>query len=182
MEIEVKATYKDREEIRDKLRELGATQQKTKHQIDEYYNHPSRDTRKSNEYIRLRYKPGENKGIFAQHINIADGVNKEFEVEVGDINVFKQILENFGFKLLGIIDKKREGYKLGEFSITLDDVKDIDNFIEVEVDGDESEIKEKKASCIEMLEKLGVSEDRICKGIWLCDIATGRMEWKRNEK
>lgn len=177
MEIEIKATYEDREKVKNALKMLGAQEQKVKHQIDDYYNHPSRDTRKTNEYIRLRYKPGDTKGVFAHHINIADGVNKEFETEVGDIIVFKQILSNFGFELLGTIDKRREVYELEEFSISLDDVKNVGNFIEIETEGEESEMNEKRESCIKMLKKIGLSEKNICKNVWLCDIATGRMKW-----
>jgi len=177
MEIEIKATFEDKEELVKSLKSIGAVEEKEKHQIDEYYNHPSRDTRETNEYIRLRYKEGENNGIFAHHINIADGVNKEFEVPVDDIKSFKQILENLGFPLLGVIDKKRLTFLYNAFKITIDEVKDIGNFVEIEVDGKESEIDEKKAQCIEMLEKIGLSKDNLTNKIWLCDIATGKIKY-----
>lgn len=177
MEIEIKATFEDKDKLKENLVKLGAEQKKTKHQIDEYYNHPQRDTRETNEYIRLRYEAESNDGIFAHHINLSDGVNKEFEVSVGDIKVFKQILEGLSFPLLGVIDKKRETFQLGEFTITIDEVKDIGNFVEIEVDGEESEVDEKKAQCVEMLEKIGLTKDHLCKKIWLCDIATGKIKY-----
>jgi len=177
MEIEIKATFDNKEEIKQALKDLQAQEEKVKHQIDEYYNHPSRDTRETNEYIRLRYNFGENTGVFEYHINIADGVNKEFEVPVEDIKTFKQILENLNFPLLGIIDKNRETFKLDEFTITLDEVKDIGNFLEIEIDGEESEIEIKRARCIELLEKIGLSKENLCKKIWLCDIATGKIKY-----
>jgi len=181
MEIEVKAICKNKEKLIETLQALRATEEKEKHQIDEYYNHPSRDTRETNEYIRLRYKQGKNEGIFAHHINIADGVNKEYEVEVKDIETFKQILEGLNFPLLGTIDKLRKKFKLEEFTITFDEVKDIDNFIEVEIDGEESEIEEKKNQCREMLERLGVPKEDLCHSkIWLCDIATGKIIYPMN--
>ena len=179
MEIEIKARCNDEKPVVKKLLELGAVEEKQKHQIDEYYNHPSKDTTKSNEYIRLRYKPGDEKAVFAHHINIADGVNKEFEVGIDNVAVFKDILKNFGFPLLGTIDKKRKTYVLGQFKITFDEVKDIDNFIEIEVEGEESEIASKKAECIGLLEKLGLSEKNLCKGVWLCDIAIGKIKYKK---
>lgn len=177
MEIEIKAKFDDKEKIKESLNSIGANQEKTKHQIDEYYNHPSRDTRETKEYIRLRYNYGENKGIFAHHINISDGVNKEFEVPIEDVKTFKEILNGLNFPLLGVIDKKRETYKFNKFIITIDEVKDIGNFIEIEVDGEESEIEEKKAQCIELLEKIGLSRDDICDNVWLCDIATGKIKY-----
>jgi len=179
MEIEIKATFDDKEKVKTALKTLGAQEEKVKHQIDEYYNHPSRDTRKTKEYIRLRSKPGEDKAIFAYHINIADGVNKEFEVAVDNVTTFRQILQGFNFALLGTIDKKRESYKFEEFKIDIDEVKDIGNFIEVEIDGEESEIDEKKAQCIEFLKKIGLSEKNLCQNVWLADIATGRTTFKK---
>jgi adenylate cyclase, class 2 len=177
MEIEIKATFEDKDKVKAQLKKLGAQEEKQKHQVDEYYNHPQRDTRKTSEYIRLRYKPGENKGVFAYHVNIADGVTKEYETAVDNLEVFKQILQGLNFPLLGVVDKKRETFKLDEFSITLDDVKDIGNFIEIEVDGEESEIAEKKEVLAEMLEKIGISHNKIRNDIWLCDIATGKVKF-----
>ena len=178
MEIEIKAICHDLGKVKEIILSLGAIEDKRKHQIDEYYNHPNKDLRKTNEYIRLRYISGGINCTFAYHINIDDGVNKEFEVNVDDLKVFKQILDNLGFKLLGVIDKKRETYKLDDFKITLDEVKNIGNFIEIEVEGDESEIAQKKNSCISMAEKLHIDKKDICHNIWLCDIATGKIKWK----
>ncbi len=178
MEIEIKATFDDKEKVKGALERLGAHAEKEKHQVDEYYNHPSRDTRKTNEYIRLRYKPGDNKGVFAYHINIADGVNKEFETGVDDHPTFKQILQRLHFQLLGVVDKRRETYKLGEFIVTIDLVEGIGNFVEIETEGEEDEIEEKKAACLDLLEKIGLSKENLCQGVWLSDIATGRAEWK----
>ena len=177
MEIEIKAKVEDKAKLRQALIRIGAKEEKNKHQIDEYYNHPSRDTRKTNEYLRLRFNNGESKGIFAYHINLSDGVNKEFEVSVDSIETFRQILKGLNFILLGIIDKRRTEFKFEEFKISIDEVKNIDNFIEVEVDGEEAEIAAKKESCLGMLDKLGISRDKICKKIWLCDIATGRIKY-----
>jgi adenylate cyclase class 2 len=178
MEIEIKAKFEDKQQIIEKLISLQAVGKKQKHQIDDYYNHPERDLRKTNEYLRLRHIPGETKGIFAHHINISDGVNKEFEVSVDDIKTFKTILKALNFSLLGTIDKKRETYLLNDAIITLDEVKDIGNFIEVEVAGEETEIKEKKAQCLQILQTLGLSKEAICENIWLCDIATGKTTLK----
>ena len=177
MEIEIKATFDNKTKLVKDLKLIGAQQEKAKHQIDEYYNHPSRDTRKTNEYIRLRYKLGENKGIFAHHINISDGVNKEFEVPIEEIKTFKEILKNLNFPLLGTIDKKRDTFKFKDFIITIDEVKGIGNFLEIELDGEESEIDSKKARCVELLEKINIPKKNICKGVWLCDIATGKIKY-----
>jgi adenylate cyclase, class 2 len=177
MEIEIKARLDDKEKLIENLKKIGASEKGVKHQIDEYYNHPSIDTRKTNQYIRLRYNADLTGGVFAHHVNIADGVNKEYEVGVSDVKVFKEILEGLKFPLLGVIDKKREKFVLDDATITIDDVKDVDVFVEVEVDGEENEIEEKKKYCKEILGKIGIPEENLCKKVWLCDIATGRIKY-----
>jgi len=177
MEIEIKAKCTNYPIVENNLRKLNATIKKESRQVDEYYNAPTRDIRKTNEYLRLRYNFSENKGTFAYHINIADGVNDETEVDISDIEKLRKILVAFGFELLGKIDKHRKKFLLNEFVITLDNVKDIGSFIEVEGDGTEAEIKMIKSKCLELLETLGVPKENQCN-IWLCDIATGKMELK----
>ena len=179
MEIEIKAICENKKAVKTKLKEFGATKGKQKHQIDEYYNHPSRDTRKTKEYIRLRYNPDSEEGVFAYHLNISDGVTKEFEIKIDNVKTFKEILEKLGFPLLGVIDKQRETYNYNEFKVTLDDVKDIGMFVEIEADGDKTEIPEKKEQCAKLLEQLGISKDKINNNIWLSDIATGRTKLEK---
>ena len=178
MEIEIKALCKDKGKVKQHLQAIGAKMKGQKHQIDEYYNHPSRDIRKTKEYIRLRYKPKEDKGIFAYHLNIQDGVTKEFEVDIANLETFKDILKNLNFPLLGVIDKERETYAFQEFTITIDAVKNIGTFVEIETQGEKDEIDAKKASCIAMLERIGLTKKDLCQNVWLADIATGKTKWK----
>lgn len=177
MEIEVKAKLDNKKELLARLAQLSVQKIKEKHQIDEYYDHPSKDLTKTNEYIRLRQIPGEKKAIFAHHINISNGVNDEYEVEVADADVFRSILKNFGFNLLGTIDKKREVYNLDPYTITIDDVKDIDVFVEVEVEGSKEQAEQKREECKKTLQKLGIDESQIREDVWLADIATKRVEY-----
>lgn len=173
MEIEIKARCTDYKSVEDKLKQLKAILKKESRQIDEYYNAPNRDIRKTKEYLRLRNNFGENKGTFAYHVNIADGVNDETEVDISDIQKFRKILHTFGFNLLGTIDKHRKKFQLGEFIVTLDDVNNGGSFIEVEGDGTEQDIEHIKSNCLKLLEQLGVPKENQCN-VWLCDIATGK--------
>jgi len=175
MEIEIKAFVKNKKDIEKKIKQTGAVLSGTGKQIDIYYNSPVKNIKGSNEYIRLRTKKG--KSIFGYHINKKD-YTEEHEIEVNDPKKFKQILKLTGFKELGVIEKKRKKFKYKEFEICLDDVKDIGLFIEIETDGKPNEVKEKRESCIELLEKLGISRDNLCN-IWLCDIATGKTKFKK---
>ena len=180
MEIEIKARFTEKERVENGIIKAGGEKKGEKHQIDQYYSHPVRGMtverlgREINEYIRLRKNFGDDKGIFAYHVNVKEGVTDEHEVEVSNVEKFKKILALSGFKELGIIDKKRQTFSLNGFKITVDEVKDVGNFVEVEIQGEEHEISDKKAECLQILELIGLSKDDVCEGIWLCDIATGR--------
>jgi len=180
MEIEIKAKCKNKKIFQTKLQALGAKPLKRSHQIDEYYNHPKKDLVKEPEYIRLRYVPKTNEGVFAYHKNISNGVSEEKEVNIRELGTFKEILKLLGLNLLGAIDKKREEYSFGEYSIVIDEVKDIGTFIEVETEGKQDQIQQKKKACKELLLKLGLQEKDICENLWLCDIATGKTKYCKN--
>lgn len=57
----------------------------------------------------------------------------EWDSEVKNVKKLEDILLKCGFKLLGIIDKKRQQYKYRDFEINLDDVKGLGRFIEIEI-------------------------------------------------
>jgi len=57
----------------------------------------------------------------------------EWEDEVKDVKKLEDILLRCGFKLFGIIVKKRRQYKYKDFEINLDNVKGLGRFIEIEI-------------------------------------------------
>lgn len=176
MEVEIKAICPDFKKIIKKLKNKGAKYSKKVWQIDIYFNTPSHDLRKTNEYLRIRHLKNGKKGMFAYHQNLKDGVNKEFEVEISDYKTFIRILEKFGFKKLGIINKKRTVYLLNNFKISLDDVKNIGKFIEIESSCQKKkDINLCRDQCLAVLENLGISSNKLVN-IWLADIATGKTK------
>ena len=90
MEIEIKARCTDYGLVEKNLSKLNAKLKKESRQIDDYYNAQNRDLRKTNEYLRVRHSFGENKGTFAYHVNLADGVNDETEVDISDVEKFRK--------------------------------------------------------------------------------------------
>ena len=55
-------------------------------------------------------------------------------------------------------------------------MKDVNATVIVNLDGNEDEIAQKKAECVYMLEKMGLSASDVRNDIWLCDIATGKSK------
>lgn len=174
MEIEIKATIADMEKTEEKLKHVGAKLEKEEQQTDVYYNSPVKNIKGIKEYIRLRVK--DKKAIFAYHLNKDDGT-EEKEVEISDADKFKEILNLTGFRELGTIEKTRKKFSYNGFAICLDAVKDIGLFIEVEAQGKEAEIAEKREQCLKVLDVLGISRANL-SNLWLCDIATGVTKLK----
>lgn len=148
---------------------LGAVKIGKKQQVDQYFNPPHDDFRGTKKYIRLRIENG--KGIFAYHENLEKSLTKEIETAVENPQSLNELLESLGFQKLGLIDKKREKFKMGEFYICLDVVKGIGTFVEIETDGNEDDWEKKRAECISLLKKLGLDESFLTDE-YLCDIAT----------
>jgi len=177
MEVEIKLVCKDLAALRKKLLAIGAVLEKAKTQVDVYYNHPSKVLVESGQYLRVRIA-GDKKTL-AHHINLADGINDECEVEMDADGEIEMLLGRLGFPKLGVIDKERDQYRLGEFNICLDAVKDIGNFVEIEMEVEKnSDQKETVKKCWQLAEKLGFTKkDKF--GYWLCDIAVGKVRWPK---
>lgn len=171
MEVEIKARCFESAfpGIRNKLLSMGAEKVGEKRQLDQYYNPPHADFRGTKKYIRLR--KDSDKAVFAYHENLERGLTRELESSVGNVVAFEQLLESLGFTKLGLIDKRREEFKLGDFSVCLDVVKGIGAFIEIETESDQSNWEQKHSQCIDLLKRIGLDEYSLTDE-FLCDIAT----------
>ena len=153
MEVEIKLVCKNLGRLRKKLLERGAVLVKTKRQIDTYYDHPSKVLVKGGEYLRIR-KAG-NKKTIAHHINLDDGVNDECEIEMVAEAEVEKLLKRLAFPKLGVIDKKRGHYQLGDFNICLDEVRRIGNFVEIELTVQRGNEREALARCWQLASAAG---------------------------
>ena len=63
IEVEVKASVKNFEEVRNKLTQIGAVKIKTEHQSDVYYNAPHKDFGETDEALRIREIPENGKNV-----------------------------------------------------------------------------------------------------------------------
>ncbi len=89
IEVEVKASVKDFEDVRKKLTQIGAIKIKTEHQSDVYYNAPHKDFGETDEALRIRQIPenGKTRVILTYKGAKLDNVSKtrkEIEVDVSD--------------------------------------------------------------------------------------------------
>ncbi len=139
--VELYTNIDDCKKILDKYEFIGE-----KHTVDVYYYDPLRNNLKPdfnnqiNECLRLRTK---GKQYFITYkIDHFDNNAKwlysdEYETEVNDLNQIQKIVELLGLKKLIVIDNKKTIYKSDIYEISLEEVEDLGNFMEVEFCTDE---------------------------------------------
>ena len=141
-ELEAKIRLRDcreAEKIRKRLVERGGILVERVVEIDAYYQHPCRDFSRTDEALRIRVS--ENNG--SRRVKVAykgpreiKGVAKsreEIEVEVGGESI-RDLLERLGFRRVAVVEKTREYYSVagGRLIVSIDEVKGLGCFIEVE--------------------------------------------------
>ena len=159
IEVEVKAQINDAKNIERSIIALGASPLGIENQADTYYSAPFRDFEKTDEALRIRVKEGE---YFLTYKGPKlDEVSKtriEFEVEINDANNMGNILSALGFYPVATVVKRRKKYRIGDIYISLDEVRDLGNFIEAETSTKNHEnYKEKVENIFKLIEKLGIS-------------------------
>ena len=99
---------------------------------DVYFSSPVRDFKETDEALRVRYSG--DKAILTYKGPKLDKISKsreEYEAYVsGEI---EQILQKLGYKKLLNVRKKRKVYLYKDFTISLDEVEELGEFLEVEL-------------------------------------------------
>ena len=161
IEVEVKARVDDQKHAERLIIALGASPIGIETQADTYYSMPYRDFAKTDEALRIRVQ--NNKYFFTYKGPKMDSVSKtrkEYEVEVNDADELGNILSSMNFVPVATIVKKRKKYRLGDFIISLDEVRNLGDFMEVEVSIRDSKSHEEKLECIfRLFEKLGIGRE-----------------------
>ena len=124
--------------------------------IDEYFSHPCRDFKKTDEALRIRIQAGEVMLTYkCSRISQIPKIREEISVKVSDYNAARDILSKLGFNPLAKIIKYRREYMLNNLRIFVDEVKELGYFVEVECDDEDLILK-----FIDALKKM-----KICEGV-----------------
>ena len=162
LEVEVKAHISDFKEVKSRLKQIGAHKLKEEQQEDIYFNAPHRDFAQTDEALRIRkipHKDGSKIILTYKGAKLDDKskTRKEIEVDVGDVDKTASILENLGFIQVRNVKKDRMIYLLDKFIISLDQVYDVGNFVEIEIELNEGEEFQKSLDEIfRIYQKLGI--------------------------
>jgi adenylate cyclase class 2 len=157
LEIELKSYCLDIEIVKEKIIKSGGILESSGKERDIYYKHPCRDFKQTDEAFRMRHS---SMGTFITYKGpkIGDKAKTRFEIEtpVSSADDMDIILFRLGFEKAGEVIKEREIYKLSEINVCLDRVKELGDFVELEIIGEDKDKAEK--IIFEMADKLGLDK------------------------
>ncbi len=166
-EVEVKAYLKNKEEVLQKLKELGCVLGESIRQVDTVYTEILGDVEeylKNDHFVRIREK-SDGRFIFTvkKPLSLKVLTKAEHETEIKNPKEMEQALFLMGYQLSNKVIKNRRTAKHGEFEICIDEVEELGSFIEIEKMSEDADTARRELN--EFLSSLGISEkDQIHKG------------------
>lgn len=153
----------DHDVIQPRLEALDYTDDDVVHQRDTYFDAPHRNFAATDEALRVRV---ETRGETTEQrvtykgppLETTAKTREERETVVGDGAEVTAILERLGFEPAATVEKHRHRYRVGEFTVTLDSVTDLGEYLEVEGQAEsDADLDALEDRVGELLGKLGVS-------------------------
>ncbi|MFB6353021.1 MAG: class IV adenylate cyclase [Halobacteriales archaeon] len=153
-EVEVKVPA-DLTRVRDRLDALGADSLGTVEQVDTYYDHPVRSFAETDEALRLR-RTGDDGYLTYKGPKVDDAskTRREVEVAVDATDAADGLLRAVGFEPAAEVRKTRERYAHDGYTVSLDDVDGLGEFVEVEAAGEEAAIDALREGAYDVLDRL----------------------------
>jgi len=163
-EVELKVAT-DHDTIRPRLASLGAEPSDQVEQVDTYFDAPHREFADTDEALRVRTEESDQqttteltyKGPLVED---ASKTREELTTELGDQAATREILEALGFEHSVTVRKRRTRFAHEDFTITLDAVDRLGEFLEIETEVEtESEVGSARDRAVEILETLELDAD-----------------------
>ncbi|UZE92994.1 MAG: class IV adenylate cyclase [Candidatus Nealsonbacteria bacterium] len=162
IEIEIQVNIEESKPLIDFL-ERNAEFKSEKHQIDEYFSPTHRnfiEVRPVKEWLRLRNSDGKHSINYKNWHFDESGEShycNEYQTNLEDLTQLKKILDVLNFKSIVKVDKKRRVWRYKDYEISLDSVKGLGYFVEIEYVGPDKNPNPKKITeeMIDFLKNLG---------------------------
>jgi len=146
IEVEVKVPLTDLHKVEESLRAGGSLRLNSETQYDEYYDHPCKSFKTTDEAVRLRRRvpSGSKKTARGEARSIVELTYKgprvdsksksrtEISLVVNSLEDARLFLERLEFRYVATIVKRRVFYKVGDATASLDDVEGVGLFLEIE--------------------------------------------------
>ncbi len=140
IEIEVKVKIEKIAALKKFLKKNGKLKSQGQ-QIDEYFTPLEKSflsVRPIKEWLRLRVSDGKYsinyKNWHYKNQRVADYCD-EYETKLEKIDQIKKILHALGFTQITVVDKERESWIYKDYEISIDQVKNLGDFVEIEYIG-----------------------------------------------
>ena len=161
VELKVSASL---DRVRDRLLELGATDRGRVDQVDTYYDAPHRSFPETDEALRLRDERGpEGKRTEITYkgplVETASKSREEVQTGVESGEAADTLLKRLGFEPAASVSKHRERYEIDGYTVTLDEVEGVGEFVEVETVADPDGIDQARTGAIDVLHRLNLDAD-----------------------
>ncbi|WP_416839829.1 class IV adenylate cyclase [Haloferax sp. DFSO52] len=163
-EVEVKVRA-DHDAIRERLEAAGATHVNRVRQVDTYYDAPHRDFAATDEALRLRRESQYESGaVVDEETNVtykgplvdeSSKTRRELETSVEDGDTMDALIAAVGFDPAATVEKERERFVLDGYTVSLDAVSGLGEFVEVEIEV-ESGVDEARKGAFSVLDVLGL--------------------------
>ncbi|WP_338729196.1 class IV adenylate cyclase [Haladaptatus sp. DJG-WS-42] len=160
VEVKVRAAH---DAVRDKLAALGATEVRTVTQADTYYNAPDRDFAETDEALRIRREQTDDNTVSkvtykGPLVEEHSKTRKEAETVVEDGETMDRILTGLGYDATATVEKRRQFFCVDGYTVTLDDVTGLGEYVEVETEVAEN-IEPAREGVYELLRTLDLDPD-----------------------
>ncbi len=158
IEVEVKAKIRNPDEMRKKLKEIGAEFLKKENQTDRIFGHAhylDSESKVTEGGLVARIRITNEKKIleFKEILRRGGGLEIQSELKQADMGV--KLLEKLGFRESFTLCKTRESFSYDGFMVCIDNVKQLGDFMEIEKMIELPEEKEKaRNACLNLLNKL----------------------------
>ena len=163
-EVELKLRA-DHESLRERLDDAGADQIEHRRQVDTYYDAPHRSFADTDEALRIRREePADGDAVTkltykGPLVEAASKTREEHETVVDDDEALQGVLAGLGFEPAAVVEKDRTYFSFDGYTVVLDAVDGLGEFIEIEREVPESEVEAAREEAIALLERLGLDPD-----------------------
>jgi len=161
VEVEIQAQIKNPKDIEKKLQKVGKFI-KVREQKDIYFVTPQRNFFAKfapTEYLRVRYEKDKSHLNYSfLHFKKNGWLNAtdEYETLVEKPEIIEAVFKKIGLIPKVTVIKTRKYFICGDFEVTLDDIKGLGNYMEVEAKKNFGNIDKTRKACSDFLNNLGV--------------------------
>lgn len=160
-EVEVKVPA-DHGDVRDALESVGAEERGTVEQSDTYYDAPHRVFAETDEALRVRRvrEDGAEESRITYKgpkVDAASKSREEIETGVEDGDDAGAIFDALGFTPAATVHKTRTYFRYDGYTVVLDDVEGLGQYVEVERESEDVETA--RDGAFDVLQRLGLDPD-----------------------